>query len=261
MDMRTGLKLFLGILIIILTTLVLASPFLIGAYSDVGGYTARPGSGSPEAAYEAGITQEALPVSFWQLPLWVQVAGTVDGILLLIGTLYFLPFVFGKVQNLLANRNRLDIFNYVLSNPGCTQSEISERYNMNNGTVKYHVLMLEAQGKINLKKMGKYIRLYNSARANSDMEKAVLAHVKNETSKNLLCAIMEEPGVTNHGLSEKFSIDKSSVHWHIERFINDKLIRFDQEGRSKKYYLEPGVVDLLIKKDPSPVAAPEANCV
>ena len=161
------------------------------------------------------------------------------------GTLYSAPFIFGKVQNVLDNRNRLRIFNYVSSNPLCTPIEISAKQNMNTGTVKYHVLMLESQGKVILKNIGGFIMLFNSSHASGELDKAVLAYIKNDTSKSLLYAIMEEPGITNKKLSEKFSLDKSSVHWHIERFINDRLVKFEQNGKNKRYFLEPYVVKLL----------------
>jgi predicted transcriptional regulator len=227
--------------VILLTALLLLSPLLMPAFNGTGEYVVKPGSGIPGGT----VAVDAAAVSFWQLPLWVQVAGTIDGILILIGLLNAAPFVIGKIQNVLDNRNRLNIFNYVISNPGCTQSEISSRQNMKNGTVKYHVQMLEAQGKIILKRMGKYTRLFNTSRANSELEKMVLSYVKNETSKNLLYSILEEPGVTNQRLSERFCLDKSSVHWHMERFLNDNLIRFEQDGRYKKYFVEPDVSKLL----------------
>ena len=87
--------------------------------------------------------------------------------------------------------------------------------------------------------------LFNTSHASSDLDKAVLAYVKNDTSKNLLYAIMEEPGITNKKLSEKFGLDKSSVHWHIERFINDRLVKYEHDGKNKRYFLEPYVVKLL----------------
>ncbi len=177
----------------------------------------------------------------------IQVAGTVSTVFMLGGMFYSAPFMIGKVQDVLKNRNRLSVFNYVSSNPGCTPIEISVRQNMNKGTVKYHVFMLESQGKIILRRAGRYIRLFNSSNANSELDKTVLAYVKNDTSKSLLYAIMEEPGVTNKMLSEKFNLDKSSIHWHIERFINDRLVKFEQEGKNKKYFLEPDVIKLLTR--------------
>ena len=239
--MRLSMK-FLAAAVIVLSAVLLISPLLLQATATgTGGYTVTPGSGIP-----AGVTPVDAPqVSFWQLPLWVQVAGALDGILVAFGLFNAAPFLIGKIQNVLDNRNRLSIFNYVISNPGCTPSEISSRQNMKNGTVKYHVQMLEAQGKIILKRMGKYTRLFNTSRAKSEQEKTVFAYIKNETSKNLLCAIIEEPGVTNQRLSERFGLDKSSVHWHMERFLNDKLVTFEQDGRFKKYYAEPCVGRLL----------------
>jgi predicted transcriptional regulator len=116
---------------------------------------------------------------------------------------------------------------------------------MKSGTVKYHLQMLDGEGKIILRKMGKYSRLFNRSHAYSDLAKTVLSHTRNETSKGILCAILAEPGVTNRELSEKFNLDKSSIHWHIERFIGDNMVGFKRDGRYKKYFLESGVVYLL----------------
>lgn len=227
--------------IVVLSAVLFISPLFLQATGGSGSYTVKAGRGLPD-----GVTAvDAAQVSYWELPPWVQVAGALDGILILIGLANALPFIVGKIQNVLDNRNRLNIFNYVIRNPGCTQSEISTRQNMKNGTVKYHVQMLEAQGKIILKRMGKYTRLFNTSKANTEQEKVVLGHIKNETSKNILCAILEEPGVTNQRLSERFRLDKSSVHWHMERFLNDKIVTYEQDGRFKKYYAEPYVGKFL----------------
>ena len=238
--MRLSMKAL--VVVVMLSAALLLLPLFAPAFNGPGGYTVKPGSGSPQGSQ---VPVNAPTISFWQLPLWVQVAGTLDSILIMVGMLYAMPFIIGRLQNVLDNRNRLNIFNYVLSNPGCTQSEISSKQNMKNGTVKYHVQMLEAEGKVILKRMGKYTRIFNSSRANSELEKVVLSYSKNDTSKNLLYAIMDEPGVTNQKLSERFRLDKSSIHWHMERFLNDNLVRFEQDGRYKKYFLEPGVGKFL----------------
>ncbi len=238
--MRLNMKILTGA-VIVLSALLLVSPLFLQATSGTGGYVVKPGSGIP-----SGVTAtDAAAVSFWDLPLWIQVAGALDGILIAIGLMNAAPFIIGKIQNVLDNRNRLNIFNYVANNPGCTPSEISSRQNMKNGTVKSHVQMLESQGKIILKRMGKYTRIFNTSKANTEQEKTVLAYVKNDTSRNILWAIMEEPGVTNQRLSERFGLDKSSVHWHIERFLNDNLVTYEQDGRFKKYYVEPTVGKLI----------------
>ena len=183
-------------------------------------------------------------MSFWGLPLWVQIASIFDGILMLTGTIGSLPFVTNKIQNVLDNRNRLRIFNYVLDNPGCTQAEITDQQNMKNGTVKYHVQMLQLEGKIILKRMGKFTRIFKNVQGN-ETEKVIVPYLRNDTSRNLLQAIMANPGVTNQMLADQFLLDKSSVHWHMERFLKDDIVRFEQEGKYKHYYLSPAIGQIL----------------
>lgn len=245
--MRFNIK-YAIVAVILLTAALLVMAALMWAQGSPGGYTVKPGTGSPEDIIASGVTTSAASVSFWQLPLWIQAAGALDSMLILECLLYSAPFVLGRLQNVLENRTRLDIFNYVIGNPGCTPSEISSRQKMNNGTVKYHVRMLEAQGMIIFRRMGKYVRLFNSPKANSELEKTVMVYTKNETSRNILCAILDEPGVTNRKLSDMFSLDKSSIHWHLERFINARLVKFEQDGRNKKYFLEPEVAGVLEEK-------------
>jgi len=236
--MRAGMKALVAAAILLLLALLLL-PVILPAFNGPGQYTVKPGNAvEPEPSASVPV------VSFWQLPLWVKVAGIIDTIAVA-AFLLAAPLIIGRMQNVLENRNRLSIFNYVLRNPGCTQSEISSVNNMKSGTVKYHVQMLASEGKLTLRRMGKFTRLFNSSRANSELEKVVLSYIKNETSKSLLCAIMEEPGVTNGRLSERFRLDKSSVHWHLERFMSDRLVRFEQDGRYKRYFIEPAVEKML----------------
>lgn len=227
--------------IILLSFAILFAYLLAPVVSGPGNYVVTPGNGVPPA----GVTPVDAPVvSYWSLPLWVQVASIIDGILILIGIVTGLPFIISKIQNVLENRNRLMIFNYVADNPGCTQAEITSLRQMKNGTVKYHVQMLQLEGKIILRRMGKFTRIFRNTQGN-EVEKVVISYMKNETSRNLLRAIVDQPGVTNRALSDQFMLDKSSVHWHIERFLKDHIVQFEQEGKYKKYYVSPAAVDMI----------------
>lgn len=242
----------LAIAVIAISLFILAFisfTYLSPMFSGTGGYVVTPADGTQQGQNGLGALKDAPAVSFWDLPAWVQLAGIIDGVLILIGMMGALPVIVGKIQNVLDNRNRLNIFNYVLSNPGCTQAEITEKQNMKNGTVKYHVQMLESEGKIILKRMGKFTRIFKNSASHNGVEATVLAYMKNDTSKHLLQAIMEDPGVTNQKLSEKFMLDKSSVHWHMERFLNDRLVRFEQDGKYKRYFLDSDVRKFLTGRE------------
>ncbi|HEY3421589.1 MAG TPA: winged helix-turn-helix transcriptional regulator [Methanocellaceae archaeon] len=236
------LKRVLAAGILVLTAIILAYLLASGPlFSGPGNYVVTPGTGGPVS----GTSANDVPVvSYWSLPLWVQIASAFDGILILIGIMGYFPFIVNKIQNVLENHNRLKIFNYVMDNPGCTQAEITDRENMKNGTVKYHVQMLQLQGKIILKRMGKFTRIFRNGPGN-DIEKVIVPYLKNDTSRNLLHAILEKPGVTNQMLADQFFLDKSSVHWHMERFLKDDIVRFEQDGKFKHYYLTPDISKVI----------------
>lgn len=242
--MKPGLKTIIAA-VIILSLLILGSAIWMSQPSGKGGYVVTPGNPS-----STGVAKDVPRVSYSDLPLWIKAAAAIDGIMILICAGMAFPVIVSKLQNVLDNRNRLNIFNYVVENPGCTPSEITTRQNMKNGTVKYHIHMLESEGKIMLKKMGKFTRIFKRSSGNSELDTTVLSYLRNETSKSLLQAILENPGITNQKLSEKFELDKSSIHWHIDRFQKDSIVTFEQEGKFKRYFISPDARTVLIRHMP-----------
>jgi predicted transcriptional regulator len=235
--------LWLTVVVIALTTAVAVGVFNGSGISGSGDYVVTPATPPGEDT----VATDALAESYRDLPLWVQILSAVDTLLIMGWLAAFFPPVAGRIEHVLDNRNRHRIFNYVQKNPGCTPAEITMRQNMKNGTVKYHVQMLEAEGMIILKRMGKFSRLFRSSSGSSDLERVAATYVRNETSRGLLQAIMEHPGITNSSLSEQFQLDKSSVHWHIERFIRDRMIRFEQDGKYKRYFVSDEAKSILAK--------------
>lgn len=233
----------LTVAIVALTALIAAGVYA-SVFTGPGDYVVTPAVPPEETP---GVVATDVPAISWRdLPLWVQVASIIDALLILVGLLKLVPFALGRIENVLDNRNRLRIFSYVQNNPGCTPAEITARQQMANGTVKYHVQMLEAEGMIVLRRMGKFTRLFKSA-SGSDLEKIAATYVRNATSRNILQAILDNPGITNSSLSDQFGLDKSSVHWHIERFLRDRMIRFEQDGKFKRYFVSDEARNILSK--------------
>lgn len=248
--MRTGYKVLAGAIVIL--SIVVIAGLYSHMFSGSGGYVVTPAV--PSSGSSAGVTPVDAPVvAFTGLPLWVQIAALLDTLLLGIGLFGALPFIAGRIQDVLKNSNRQSIFSYVADNPGCTLAEITDRQNMKNGTVKYHLLTLELEGKIVRRRMGKFTRLYRNAGVN-EAEKIVASYLRNETSKGMLQAIADSPGITNQMLSDRFGIDKSSVHWHIERFMKDNLITFNQDGKYKRYFVNESARLALLKLLPADIS-------
>jgi predicted transcriptional regulator len=185
-----------------------------------------------------GATQgTGQPVPFWEWPLWIQLffVGTMAAAFITI--LKAFPLVLGKIDDLLKNENRHNILNYIYSNPGATVAEVAQAQSIERGTVKYHLYKLESEGKIVLNRMGKYSRVFRNSHTYSDYEKTIIAHLQNQTARSVLLLILEHPGITNQEMTERLGIEKSAVHWHVDKFMRDGLIGFRRDGKYKRYYI------------------------
>ncbi len=236
---RAGL---IALLAVVLLSAAIIVGFVVTIYNP-GGYTVRPGSPGDDG--QSPLT-DARGTTYLDLPLWIQIAALVDAVLLAVSAVGLFSPVAGRILDLMGNRNRQSIYAYVANNPGCTQAEIAARQDMREGTVKYHLLMLESEGKIIRRRMGKFTRLFRNS-GTSDLEKKVASRLRNDMSRNILAAILAGPGITNQELSERFGIEKSSIHWHIDRFLEDGIIRVVQDGRHKKYFMKDEAKDVLLK--------------
>jgi len=222
--------------------------FSTTALSDDGGYIIGPpvedGVGVDSTGADATIT-------FWDLPLRIQVYYVSGLLVAFLGSLKIFPAVIGRIKRFVENQNKQSISKYIIDNPGTTKAEISRNLGINRGTVKYHVHKLESNGKIASIAVGKFTRLFKNSSALKNDEETFAAHIRGETSRILLCSILESPGITNQELAEALRLDKSTVHWHAHKFLADDVIKFEKEGRYLKYYVKDDVaVDMPVLYPP-----------
>lgn len=186
-------------------------------------------------------------ISFWELPFRIKIAYISGIFITLLGLIKIIPVVLSRIKILLENQNRKNILKYVRNNLGCTITEISDQQMINRGSVKYHIHKLESEGKITIKKMGKFSRLFHNSSIFKDFDKVIASHLRNDMNKLLLWTILEKPGVTNQELSEKFQMDKSTIHWYIQKFYNDEIIIFETKGKYKKCFVNPAIETILLR--------------
>ena len=186
-------------------------------------------------------------MSFLQMPEPVKLFYITSMAAAFLGLLKLMPFVLGKIDDLLKNENRHNILNYIYANPGTTIARISDAQQIERGTVKYHLYKLESEGKIVFRKIGKFSRLFRNSGTFSDDEQKVIAHLHNQNSRAILLLILDQPGITNQELTERLSIEKSAIHWHMDKFINDGLVSYNSDGKFKRYYVIDNVLVMLQK--------------
>ena len=188
-------------------------------------------------------------VSFWQLPLWIQ--------------LYVLPgLLLGAISSLALgaaivvrhrrreNKNKQGVLAYVSGNPGCTAPELARDRRMNIGTARYHIQRLQDEGRIVLQKIGKYSRIFVNSHTYDDREKLIAAHLNSESSLLIIKTLMETPGLSNQKLSEELGMEKSLVYRYMQKLLDDRIVTFEWEGKNKLYYIDTGAKEVLIKLMP-----------
>ncbi|MEZ5334322.1 MAG: helix-turn-helix domain-containing protein [Methanolobus sp.] len=62
--------------------------------------------------------------------------------------------------------------------------------------------------------------------------------------KNVFETIIEEPGVQVRPFLS-FGLDKSTIHWHVNKLDEENIIRSERHGKFKKYYPEQTCMKLL----------------
>jgi len=120
---------------------------------------------------------------------------------------------------------------------------------LNRGTINYHLTKLESKSLITIKKLGSVSLLYPKSFNDNGMENIIKALLKNEINKKLLLYIMDNPRITNQELSVKFNLDKSTVHWHLEKFRKKGLIEFERDGKYKRCFIKSEIMAVMIKID------------
>ncbi len=193
-----------------------------------------------------------VPVSFWELPLWIQLTYLSGAIGALIVAIKLLPFAFFKLKSKIVNQNRESVYRQIDQNPGCTVSDISKREAMNVGSVRYHVDQLQDARRIVLVKIGKFRRLFRNSGAYDDREIVVISALQVRTKRAIMFIVRDNPGLSNKQIAEKLAIKESMAHTYLTSLLKDGILRCEKNGQQKMYYLESDVDAILAKATSAP---------
>ncbi len=204
-------------------------------------------SGRPPRAQVDDHPGTIRSVTFWELPLWIQLTYLSGAIGALIVAIKLLPFAFFKLKTKIANQNRESVYRQIDQNPGCTVSDISKREAMNVGSVRYHVDQLQDARRIVLVKIGKFRRLFRNSGAYDDREIVVISALQVRTKRAIMFIVRDKPGLSNKQIAEKLTIKESMAHTYLTSLLKDSILRCEKNGQQKMYYLESDVEAILAK--------------
>ncbi|MBD3198113.1 MAG: winged helix-turn-helix transcriptional regulator [Candidatus Lokiarchaeota archaeon] len=140
-----------------------------------------------------------------------------------------------KLAEIFENEIRKKIIKAILENPGIHTNELLRELDLAKGQLQWHLEILLSNNIIKTKKLGQYTTFYSKLKNNHlDYTKILIS--KSDTTSNILYLIKKNPGINSKTISETLNLSRSSVKYHIDKLVKNKIIFFHDAGNEKKLY-------------------------
>jgi predicted transcriptional regulator len=227
--------------------LLLFSLILSGSSAVSDGYIIVE-SGYDHPIPEGAERHDPVPISFWQLPLWIMILHIMVMPVETLAPLKTLTYfgckrIFG--YNVLDHEVRLKIYDYIRKNPGVHYSDIANETNINRGTLRYHLMMLKKQNRVTPYKTRGRIHYFLNESTYGEKEKVALAALKNEKHRRIISEILNSEQITHEKLAERIGVSAPTINWHIRHLKEEGIVRADTDGRYTAYRIDRGYVELM----------------
>ena len=137
-----------------------------------------------------------------------------------------------RKRNVLDNYERGRIYQYIEMNPGEHYSQIKRDLSLPNGSLVYHLRVLEKASKIKSRPDGRFKRFYTLDTRIPVPNGGVLSEVQ----KRIVDAVKDVPGVTQKEIAALLGVHQSSINYQIGRLEERGLIRSERKGRKVHYH-------------------------
>lgn len=119
--------------------------------------------------------------------------------------------------------NKGIILKFIGREPGVRYRELLRLAGLTNGTLEYHLRMLEAGNKIKVaRENGRRARYYPSDILED--ESRILGYLRNKASREIILFILENDLCTFQEILKHIDKSKSTLSWHLKRLSEDEII-------------------------------------
>ena len=158
------------------------------------------------------------------------------------GVLAFLGYRTSRCP--LDNKKRSRIYACIRDHPGITPTEIARATGINRGTARYHLSRLREAGLVSAVnrdgRVGYFRRGYDAT------SKTICCHLRNNTRREILALLLDDPGITQSEIADDTGISRSAAAWHLQRLDADGLIESDRDGRAVRYALTDEALEIFV---------------
>lgn len=136
------------------------------------------------------------------------------------------------------------VLDYIKIHPGSHLRQIKRDLDLSMGVVQYHLYTLERERRILSRRGGLHKRFYPTLTF-SEHQQQVLDVLSQETERDLLIYLLQNPNATQKELAEYAQISGGTTNWHMKRMIASGLVGVRREGQFLKYVVNGDKEEIL----------------
>lgn len=134
-------------------------------------------------------------------------------------------------EEVLDNETRGMIRGYIIANPGDHFTAIGKALDLKNGTLAYHLTVLEKERIVKSVRDGKFRRFFPSEM------KVPKASFPTRIEEMILEVVRETPGITLKDIASSLAISSPTASYHVGKLKEMNLVRRERRGISIGHYL------------------------
>jgi predicted transcriptional regulator/uncharacterized membrane protein len=135
-------------------------------------------------------------------------------------------------EEVLDHYTRGKIHGYIIANPGEHYNSLKAQLRLKNGTLAYHLRVLEREGYVKTTRDGMFKRFYpmealvpRRRSEFSGMQEIVLEHIR------------AAPGTNQNELARQMGVSSQVANYHIRSLVAAGMVRLERDGRETRCYL------------------------
>ena len=138
-------------------------------------------------------------------------------------------------SNVLYNKNRLKIYNFIKENPGIYFRGVAAQLEINKCTAEYQLKILETTKVITNLQIKGYKRYFINNSTFSNLDKIVLSMQRHDTLRKILNILREKSGLSSREVACIIGISRPTIVWSMKALTKYGIIESENGTRIVKY--------------------------
>ncbi len=129
------------------------------------------------------------------------------------------------------------IYKEIDSSPGLHFREIQRRSNVAVGSLQYHLEYLQKRHLIKTVREGKFLRYYSVRGKQLGENRELMSLLRQDSVRKIILFLLQNQRANNIAISKSIGLSPSTTSWHLEKLMQQNLIKTRKRGRKVFYYL------------------------